>query len=330
MASGECSSDDCDSEVDSWIFYRDRPEWENAIPTPQDEGEFPVVQIAYSEKFRDVFDYFRTVLRTNEISERSFRLTEDAASLNPANYTVWHYRRILLKGLIKDLKEELKYVGEMIVDHPKTYQLWHHRGVVVGWLQDSTEELSFTEKVLEIDAKNYHAWQHRQWVLKTFNVWENEVPFIDRLLAEDVRNNSAWNHRYFVINSTTTFTENVVNSEVSYTIDKIRLAVHNESAWNYLSGILYLSETLQHPEVTEFVNSLYNAGARSSYLLSFMIDMAENELKSGAVKVDSTKQTLQKALDLCHDLATEHDTIRCEYWKYVARCLGSKYKLDIQ
>lgn len=34
------------------------------------------------------------------------------------------YRRLLLQHLKKDLHEELRYITEVVEDHPKNYQVW--------------------------------------------------------------------------------------------------------------------------------------------------------------------------------------------------------------
>nr|CAG4650272.1 EOG090X08PK [Sida crystallina] len=197
------SSDESSSE-DNWIFYRDRPEWKDVEPIELKEGIFPVVAIAYSDRFKDVFNYFRAVIKKNEISERAFQLSSDALELNPANYTVWQFR--------------------------------HHRRVLVEWLADPSKELRLTEIILAQDAKNYHAWQHRQWVLETFRLFDKEIEFVERLLSEDIRNNSAWNQRYYVIKQTTGFTEDVITREVQFAVDSLQKVCGNESAWNYLRG----------------------------------------------------------------------------------------------
>lgn len=66
-------------------------------------------------------------MNKGEISERAFELTTECTRLNPANYSVWEYRRHLLRQLNKDLTEELDFCEESIQDNLKNYQVWHHR-----------------------------------------------------------------------------------------------------------------------------------------------------------------------------------------------------------
>lgn len=104
------------------------------------------------------------------MSYRGLDITASCVWLNPANYTVWQYRRKILKALEKDLWNELEFTDGMLKYHSKNYQTWHHRKVIVEWLEDGSKELEFTEMMLTRDAKNYHAWQHRQWSIQKFKL----------------------------------------------------------------------------------------------------------------------------------------------------------------
>ena len=49
MAEADSSSEELYDES-NWIFYKHRLDWKDVIPVPQDDGPFPIVAIAYSEK----------------------------------------------------------------------------------------------------------------------------------------------------------------------------------------------------------------------------------------------------------------------------------------
>ncbi|CAG9562703.1 unnamed protein product [Danaus chrysippus] len=309
-------SDSGDSDV-YWVPYKERPEWSDITPVPEDDGITPVVVIAHSEKFKDVYDYFRAVLQKNEKSERALHLTKDAVELNPANYTVWQYRRDLLKELDTDLRSELYYVECVIKQSPKNYQVWHHRRVLVEWLQDPSQELDLTGDTLISDPKNYHAWQHRQWAIKTFGLFDNELEFVDNLISEDVRNNSAWNQRYFVMNNHLGWSDLNVQKEICYTLEKIRFIKNNESAWNYLRGVLLHDKRglSGNAVVLSFCEDLFKNRCHSPYLLAFIIDICDEVIKKGEA---SLMYGPERALELCKALADKYDKIRTKYWNYMA------------
>nr|CAG4638551.1 EOG090X08PK [Cyclestheria hislopi] len=311
---------------ENWTLYCNRPEWKDVKPIELDEGPFPVVAIAYSERFKDVYNYFRAVIQSNEISERAFRLTTDAVELNPANYTVWQYRRILLKALGKDLHKELSYVRQIIEDHPKNYQVWHHRKVLVEWIGDPSLELRLTEIILSQDAKNYHAWQHRQWVLETYKLFEKELDFVEGLLEDDVRNNSAWTQRFYVVKQTTGFTENIINRELKYTIDSLKKLCDNESAWNYLRGVLahYPDGLNGHSIVEELCQHFELHNNRIPFFTAFLVDRMEELMTKDKSKC---KELLPKATELLQTLAMETDPIRREYWCFLSRHFNSKFNI---
>lgn len=116
-------SDNESEDLASQLPYTHRPEWSDVVPIEQDDGPNAVVKIAYSDRFTDIFGYIRACMQSNEMSKRALELTSDACQLNPANYTVWCYRRQLLDHLKSDLNEELIFIGRMIKENPKNYQV---------------------------------------------------------------------------------------------------------------------------------------------------------------------------------------------------------------
>lgn len=320
-----------DGNEASFVPHSAREEWRDVQGIPQDEGPNPVARIAYTDKFADVFNYFRAIVASGEVSQRALELTKEAAELNPANYSVWHHRRHLLKALKADLTVEMAYCRAVIEDNPKNYQVWQHRRALVEWTKDPSKELRFTEIILAQDAKNYHAWQHRQWVIQTYALFADELNYVNKLLETDVRNNSAWNQRFFVITSSKNVESKAIgggdlvlsgqllSDEIDFTCKAIAAVPGNESAWNYLRGLIeHAEESLAEgikAKVSEFCENLQNDQddrhlTLSPYLLAMLVDL---------YKESGDEARIKKSLEICNELASKHDVIRKEYWEHMAK-----------
>uniref|UniRef100_A0A5S6QMI2 Protein farnesyltransferase/geranylgeranyltransferase type-1 subunit alpha n=1 Tax=Trichuris muris TaxID=70415 RepID=A0A5S6QMI2_TRIMR len=299
---------------ENFASYADSSEWADIQPVYSSEAETAILKITCTARFSEVFAYFRALTNKAEVSDRALLLTEDAIYLNPANYSVWYYRRFLLKELGRDYREELKFCSTMIKETPKNYQLWHHRMVLIETLKDPTDELDFNCSILHEDNKNYHAWQYRCWLVSEFNLWDDELDYSERMICNDVRNNSAWNYRYFVINSTTGFTEAVLDKEMQSCFRWIKLVPNNESAWNYLSGIMVFVTAGGRNVVAEFCKSMQEGPEP--------IDMPCNALlflyDYWAEKFEDEKEMSDKesAVEVCNKLKTI-DPMRNNYYTFM-------------
>ncbi|KAK6103204.1 Protein prenyltransferase alpha subunit repeat family protein [Brugia pahangi] len=298
--------------MDKLERYRDDPEWDDVHPIPLTDDEQAAVRIETSDAFNDAFMYLRAVVLSNEMSERAFKLTVKCIDLNPANYTLWQYRRSLLKALNKDLNEEFNFIAEVIEENPKNYQVWHHRRTLVEWTNDASRELDFTARMIEDEAKNYHSWQHRQWVVEKFKLFsQQELDYSAGLLIEDMRNNSAWNYRYFILQGLDTLKDpTVLNREILMTQSMIRKIPNNESAWNFLSGILLDKGVSSRADIMQFCLEL-SEQKRVPLCLSFMVDILIERIEKKMEVKESAAQALQVLQQL-----KELDPIRKDYWNY--------------
>ncbi|KII87673.1 hypothetical protein PLICRDRAFT_30275 [Plicaturopsis crispa FD-325 SS-3] len=326
------------------LLYANQPEWADVQPQEQYENVNPLAPIFYTEEYKDATNYFRGIVQTGEMSPRVLDLTEHIIRLNPAHYTAWQYRYKTLLALKYPLDVELRLMDELAVSFLKTYQVWHHRRLLVTQLRTPAPELAFIATSLREDAKNYHTWSYRQWVLAYFNedaLWAGERAWVEQMLGEDIRNNSAWHHRFFVVFQSGVRAgeedrEAVVRRELGYgrffaclsaSGKKISLAPNNASAWNYLRGILDHSAT-PYSHLSSFVLPYTRAHSYEENP-SDAIDL-ENPLPSREAQLPCVAaiefladiyeaeggESTAKAVELWKSLADEHDTIRKKYWEH--------------
>jgi len=284
-------------------------------------------------------------VKADEKSERVLELTEVIIRMNPAHYTAWQYRYHTLLALKSPLDVELTLMDTLAIKFLKTYQVWHHRRLIITSLHQSSShsskstsagksELDFITRALAADTKNYHTWSYRQWLLAFFDdneLWDGELGFVEKLLEEDVRNNSVWHHRYFVVfgkgqEKRQGEKADLLKRELAYTKDQIALAPNNLSAWNYFRGVLEVTNTpfasqlqfvklytaSQPPSNAEDIVDLENpAPSPNAHLpaipaLEFLADIYEKEGGDG----------IQKAVPIWKSLANLYDTMRKKYWEF--------------
>ncbi|KAI6214309.1 hypothetical protein M3Y94_00252300 [Aphelenchoides besseyi] len=304
-----------DDLVNSSPLYKDRADWKDVSPIYMSDSENAIVRISHTDSFTDAFAYFRAILHQNEMSERALELTTMCSQLNPANYSVWQFRRNILKALNKNLDSEFKFSSEMISENPKNYQIWHHRRMLVDWTKDPSRELSFTASILVSDPKNYHAWQHRQFIVEKYNLFtDDEISYSNMLLSGDLRNNSVWNYRYFIVqNLSNAFTDkSLVDREVEFAKKAISKLSCNESSWSYLNGLLVNDGLEKHEDVLEFCNSLHKNDTTSTHLRCFLLDYHKEQIE----KANESEKNGSLALSLIDELI-RMDPVRRAYYDYV-------------
>ncbi|KAJ8326114.1 hypothetical protein BDV3_006199 [Batrachochytrium dendrobatidis] len=281
--------------------------WADVTPIPQDDGPDPLVPIAYSPEYSKAMDYFRAVYALKEHSARALDLTSYIISQNSSHYTVWKYRLDIVLGMKVSIDEELAFTEGLAADNPKSYQIWHHRQAIADKDHQPQREIDFINRMLEIDSKNYHAWSYRQHVVSQHKLWKLELKEIDRLLQEDIRNNSAWNQRFFVLSrSSDPFKPEDLDREVQYTLSRINMAIHNESPWNYLRGVIQQlagKKLCENESAEATAIRLSVEPHNSTHAMAYLVDIYQE------------RKQQSEFIHLCTRLA-QLDTVRKLYWQH--------------
>ncbi|WVW85575.1 hypothetical protein I302_107613 [Kwoniella bestiolae CBS 10118] len=327
----------------SYIPLGERNLWNDIKPIAQDDGPNPVVPIMYSEEYRDAMDYFRAIAASEERSERVLELTETIIRMNPAHYTVWQYRMATLLALKKDLEEELQLMNEFAIQNLKSYQVWHHRLLLLTHIspQDPSFEIEYIHQSLLPDPKNYHTWAYLHWLYSHFYTlgrisekqWQDELRWCEEMLKVDGRNNSAWSWRWYlrVSRPGAETAKDGLKDDLNYALKAIHLIPHNVSAWNYLRGLLRhfrlpltpllpailpytarpSSEVPETPEGFDFAT----ASSPLPRDTPLPVPLALEYLGDALVEQGSNAE----AGEVFSELSSHYDKMRAGYWEYRRR-----------
>ncbi|KAL2125914.1 hypothetical protein VTI74DRAFT_2269 [Chaetomium olivicolor] len=315
------------------------PEWDDVVPVALEEPEGALAAISYPAEYAEAMSYLRAVMQTKEYSPRCLRLTEHIIAMNPAHYTVWLYRAANVFALQLPIPDEIAWLNEVALANLKNYQIWHHRHLLVenyfpliasspSAIHDfAVSERQFLTAILAEDTKNYHVWSYRSYLVGKLNLFgdADELASIEAMIDDDVRNNSAWSHRFFLVFSNPAHSTSgaaaterdprvpdaIIDREVEYAQDKIRLAPQNQSGWNYLRGVLVKGgRKLGTVEefASGFVTGLGEEGEKEDVQSTHALDLlAEIYAENG----DKEKADLS-----LRRLGQKWDRIRVGYWEW--------------
>jgi protein farnesyltransferase/geranylgeranyltransferase type-1 subunit alpha len=286
-----------------YIKYKDRPEWSDVEPIPEFSSKVEILNIDYDDDTEDANNYFRAILAKREISERSYLLTQDIIESCPTNYMAWYHRRQCVDQLSINLEDELDWLDSIAKDNQKNYQIWQHRKLIIEKKQDPSREKVMLNEIFDDEPKNFHAWCHRIWVVRRFDLYDGEFEFVDYMLEQDIRNNSVWNYRYFLVNHTIEKTFENLQREINYALAKIKEVPSNESAYNYIRGLIS-DNKLSYSKFSFIKSNLEEIPVHENnyHALALLLDIYEQE---GSEKFNQTIEQL-----------IQFDGIRRKYYEW--------------
>lgn len=135
--------------------------------------------------------------------------------------------------------------------------------------------------------------------------------------------NSAWNQRYFCLHNSG-FSSDALEYELLFVMNRLKLLKNNESAWNYLRGLLQILDAEQCLKCVEYTESLFEEGHNYNHILAFLTDAYIELCQKTKLDPQITSVYHKKAIDIFLLLETKYDTIRKSYWKFRREYLACK------
>jgi Protein prenyltransferase alpha subunit repeat len=218
------TSSSCFSVLDLFIPIHDIPiTFSDLTPIGQNDVGSDgggVAQIDYEDDFIIAHDYIRALLHIPEITtQRALRLSATCLRQNPANYTIWYYRRQCLYHIywlpimnsrnqppprqdqqpnlsdetFQFLQHEMLLSATLGGDNPKNYQIWYHRRALL-------EQLDHVLVLFSAEDHHHHDSDNcKSLVTIVQTYYQNELNYIATVLEQDGKNYHAWSYRQWLI-----------------------------------------------------------------------------------------------------------------------------------
>ncbi|CEL05347.1 Putative Protein geranylgeranyltransferase type II, alpha subunit [Aspergillus calidoustus] len=196
-------------------------------------GEARQEELRKIEKYRDLEHTVRDEIAGNRYTPETFQKISELLKKNPEYYTVWNYRRKVIRHEFSQIaaeesneagvdriasliKTDLQFLIPLLRSFPKCYWIWNYR----LWLLDEAkrllpravarkvwqEELGLVGKMLSLDSRNFHGWGYRRFVVETLetlaseeegekSLAQTEFEYAKKMIGTNLSNFSAWHYR---------------------------------------------------------------------------------------------------------------------------------------
>jgi len=218
------------------------------------------------EKYARLRDEVIRRRKSKQYDEESLKLTSDLLAINPEFYTVWNYRRELLRALwqtktaaeVDKLREdELRLLQQALIANPKSYCVWEHRRWIIGnYSGNLQQELALCSKALDLDERNFHCWHYRLDISRSAKESPKDfLNFTTRKINQNFSNYSAWHYRSkfypLVLKDSSNgqscyLTGSLLEKELDFVQQAFYTEPEDQSTWLYYRWLLH-----QHKESGE-------------------------------------------------------------------------------
>lgn len=180
-------------------------------------------------------------MNNSVVSEQAYEIVDYLIRKQPSNNTLWYYRRKLIDGLNKDLKDEEEQINSLLKRNLKIYQIWEHKKWLTIKLNGEYDETEVFSDIILRDEKNFHAWSFYCWYAEKYNKAKWLYDNTSLLLQHDPKNNSAWSARMKALSLGAA----TVKEDLEFVMNYFKLVSNSESTSNYIRGLLKMDRTIE-------------------------------------------------------------------------------------